>query len=568
MKNNFLIKFFTACIFASFISCETTELDLLADPDAVSTDQNDPEFLFNNIQLQFDNFVQNVTGHSSFTSEVTRMYAMTGSSNYPSAYAPITFSALWEDAYAEVLIDIQALEPIAQEQGLTYHLGASKVMKAYILTALVDLFGDVPLSEALKGNESLNPNADSQIEIYQQALLELDQAISLLGTESTLMPGEDFYYGYLNAGVPSAALQSNWITAAKTMKLKIYNNVRLNGTAIGVNVTAEMNALISANDLIDTPEEDFQFNYGAQRNNPNTRHPGYNTFYEVDNGGQYMSNYYMWTLAAEKGFDDPRLKYYFYRQDLNANNEDIFTLGCGAQSAPGHYSSVTSFYTSEPVPFCTAVPSRGYWGRDHGDNSGIPPDNDKRTAYGLYPVGGSIDNGEGGSVQNEGVDGSQGAGITPILLSSFTEFIKAEAGLTAGVNSNPRVALENGMRDSFEKVITFNGIDEITPIVQTNIDDYVDFVLAAYDAGDNSEKLEVIAKEYYIALFGNGLEAYNLYRRTGKPSNMQPSRSPSPGSFYRSAYYPSNYVNVNINANQKEITEQVFWDTNPAGFIN
>ena len=158
-----------------------------------------------------------------------------------------------------------------------------------------------------------------------------------------------------------------------------------------------------------------------------------------------------------------------------------------------------------------------------------------------------------------------GAGITPILLSSFTEFIKAEAALTLGTTGDPRTYLENGIRASISKVVNFrdNGGDQVT-----STDTYLDIVFEKYDAADSDEKLEVIAKEYYIALFGNGLESYNLYRRTGKPSNMQPSRSPNPGGFYRSAYYPSNYANINVNASQKEITEQVFWDTNPAGFIN
>ena len=564
---NIIIKFLLLFMFIGVVtsSCETTELDLLANPLDVSTDLADAQFLFNNVQLNFNGFVQNVGGGSSFTSAVTRMYAMTGSPIYQSAYSPVSFAGTWSTAYSNVLNDIQTLEPIAEEQGFTYHLGVSKIMKAYIYITLVDLFGDVPFSEALMGNGNLNPKADDQTEIYKAALAEIDEAINILKTPTTVLPQNDFYFEYNNGGM-SEDLQNNWITAAKTLKLRIYNNIRLNGDAVGINVTSAINALLAENDLIDTPSEDWQFNYGDQRTNPGTRHPGYNQFYETDNGGSYMSNYFMWTMTEEKDLDDPRLPFYFYRQDLDATNENIFTLGCAAQSAPGHYSSVKSDYLDNvTVPFCTAVPGRGYWGRDHGDNSGIPPDNNKRTAFGVYPVGGKYDAGEGGDVQNEGTEGLLGAGITPILLSSFTEFIKAEAALTLGTTGDPRTYLENGIRASISKVVNFrdNGGDQVT-----STDTYLDIVFEKYDAADSDEKLEVIAKEYYIALFGNGLESYNLYRRTGKPSNMQPSRSPNPGGFYRSAYYPSNYANINVNASQKEITEQVFWDTNPAGFIN
>jgi len=106
-------------------------------------------------------------------------------------------------------------------------------------------------------------------------------------------------------------------------------------------------------------------------------------------------------------------------------------------------------------------------------------------------------------------------------------------------------------------------------MTQARIDGYVNKVLAAYDAaGSTDAKLNVIGKEYYLALWGNGMEVYNLYRRTGKPDNLQYMINPNPGSFTRSMFYPSNYVNLNKLAVQKsDVNVQVFWDTNPAGFI-
>ena len=61
-------------------------------------------------------------------------------------------------------------------------------------------------------------------------------------------------------------------------------------------------------------------------------------------------------------------------------------------------------------------------------------------------------------------------------------------------------------------------------------------------------KLNIIMKEYYIALWGNGIDAINNYRRTGKPDNMQFTRTAAPGSFTRSMLYPANLVNLNLNA--------------------
>ncbi|MAX04736.1 MAG: SusD/RagB family nutrient-binding outer membrane lipoprotein, partial [Dehalococcoidia bacterium] len=144
--------------------------------------------------------------------------------------------------------------------------------------------------------------------------------------------------------------------------------------------------------------------------------------------------------------------------------------------------------------------------------------------------------------------------------------IKAEAQLELGVSGDPRVSLETGIRNSISKVVNFDPSTG-TP-TDTAIDAYVNVVLTEYDAAGPSGKLDILMKEYFIASFGNGLETYNGYRRTGFPSNFQPSLDPNPGDYYRSALYPANYVNNNSNATQKERTEQIFWDTNPAGFIN
>jgi hypothetical protein len=68
-----------------------------------------------------------------------------------------------------------------------------------------------------------------------------------------------------------------------------------------------------------------------------------------------------------------------------------------------------------------------------------------------------------------------------------------------------------------------------------------------------------------LSLCGNGKEAYDLYRRTGKPAKMQPALEEIPGPFVRSLLYPNNYIVTNTNAVQKAgLAEQVFWDKNPA----
>ena len=156
-------------------------------------------------------------------------------------------------------------------------------------------------------------------------------------------------------------------------------------------------------------------------------------------------------------------------------------------------------------------------------------------------------------------------------MSSFVDFMLAEAALTIGTTGDARTYLESGVRKSIGTVTSFREdlVDESFAATEAEIDTYVAEVMARYDASDADKKLNTIIEEYWLALWGNGVEAYNTYRRTGKPDNLQQLvRQPS-DNFMRSFWYPDVYVNQNLNANQKpDVFQKVFWDTNPdTGFI-
>jgi hypothetical protein len=101
-------------------------------------------------------------------------------------------------------------------------------------------------------------------------------------------------------------------------------------------------------------------------------------------------------------------------------------------------------------------------------------------------------------------------------------------------------------------------------VYATQVTNYLNYVSTEYDGAP--VKMKIIGREYWLSLFGNGTEAFNLYRRTGQPSNMQPGLEVNSGVFPRSFFYPLNYLVTNTNAVQKaDQSVQVFWDNNPAG---
>jgi len=536
-----IAKYLVWTILVVFSSCK---LDGLQDnPNNLSQDQADINFLVNGVQFEFgSNFFDLASGPGM---DLTRMRALISGANYNAAYRPVDFDGMWESFYSTMLPDIGRVVAMGEAAGLHKHVGVVKVIKAYSLATMVDYFGDIPYTEA--GDPSnFNPKADGGSSLYDTALVILDQAIADLKKSSPSDIAIDMFH---EGGTFNSSL---WITAANTIKLKLYLQRRL----VDSKAKAEIQALIDANDLIDDPKEDFAFQYpGNSIANPDTRHPFFTDSY-INGAGAYMSNSYMYTMyEGEGGFQDPRIRYYFYRQS-DVQGTDVNLLSCYGVPAPQHYPA-GSVWCQGPD---------GYWGRDHLNNDGTGPDNRLRAAYGLYPGGGKFDADE--AKQTTVNDGNKGKGISPILMSSFTYFMRAEAALTLSTNDNPKAMLTTAVSQSIDKVVNFAKDvvpDSVVVPTDEDIQNYENAVADDYDSAP--DKLQYVIKQYWIASWGNGIELYNTYRRTGYPNDLQPARNPQPGDFYRSMSYPNDFISRNENAKQHAVGTQVFWDTNAAGFI-
>jgi hypothetical protein len=533
-----------------FIS--SCELDLLDNPNAVTVNNADINFLLNAITT---GYAGNFNSFSDPGMRLTRMLN-SGSVNYDNAVAPNSSDGRWSSSYSGVLADVSVTIPIAEKASLFVHAGIARVIRAQVLMNLVDYFGDVPYKEALNSS-NFNPKVDKGVDVYAAALADLNVAIANFTATSRAGASSDLYFG---------GNVDNWIRTANSLKLKYFLNRRL------IDATGSrdsINALLTQNRLISTAAQNFVFRYGANLSNPDTRHPRYGGQYGPTGGGDYHSNSYMARLFdGGRGFQDPRIRYYFYRQTTR-NTTNVNELRCITLVKPPHYGPNDVF--------CVPTPNSGYWGRDHLNNEGIPPDGLLRTAWGLYPAGGSYDNNAGVGVSLGA--GAGGAGVHPILMRSFVDFMLSESALTLGTTGNARTLLQGAIEKSFADVralaLATPEASKITAFETANnyswsteVARYVNYVLAEYDAATtNTAKLAVIAREYWVALHGNGIESYNLYRRTGQPA-QQPALDPSPGPFIRSLYYPLSYINRNSNAKQKaNVTTQVFWDNNPPGFI-
>lgn len=543
IKKIFLLSLLTIMI----NGCETLELDILDSPNALNPSTANPEFYVNAIQLSLKNFFYEVTEPGMETTRILHMFGPL----YQNAYAPSDLDNAWSIAYSGIMPDVRALEAVAEEQGLYTHLAIGQLAEAYAITTLVDYLGDIPYSESNDG-ESFNPVADSGASIYANMLSLIDSAISNLNAEESRLPTKDFYYG---------GDESKWIKFANTLKLKIYVQSRLVNESESV---SGINAILATGNYIQSSSDDFQFDFSTADTNPDSRHPIFaRNFQEGTGSSDYMSNTYMNYMVNDTENEDPRKRHYFYRQrSFNAVN--TVEQSCYGGLPPAHIG-FTNIYCNlgDDAP--------GYWGRDHGYDFGIPPDTNIRTAWGLYPVGGNFDDESFTPIADRTIS-TKGAGIEPIMLSSFVDFMLAETALVnSSLTGDAASYLESAITKSIDKVTSFrtDQVDSNYASSNDDIDNYVAEIMDRFNSSSSDEKMNVIAKEYFKALWGNGVEAFNTYRRTGKPSDLQELVREPVTNFLRSFYYPDNYVLQNTNAEQKsDVTDRVFWDNNPDnGFI-
>ena len=144
----------------------------------------------------------------------------------------------------------------------------------------------------------------------------------------------------------------------------------------------------------------------------------------------------------------------------------------------------------------------------------------------------------------------------------------AEAALTLdGVSLDARTLLNDAATLSINTVVDYGAARvaelDVAALAPSDaaIQIYLDQVNANYDA----DPLRTIAVEYWLAAFPNGLEAYNLLRRTGFPARedgLQPGRNSDPGDFYRTLPYPDDLVSRNSTVSAKASNlQRTFWDS-------
>jgi len=559
----------------------------LIDPNNPGTSGTDPNLVMNTIQLEFGDFYYRI---SNIVDPLVRMQSMDAGTTYLTAYRAASQDQAWIRGYASVLSNIQLLkgilEPVIEKQHFDTHWAVAEIIEAYTYLTLVDVFGDIPQSEALSQN-NYNPKYDKSSDVYDYAIGLLVDARGKLNSVAKNIEDEkpetllsrDIYFNRSNA---------KWLALANSLELKAWVNISIipdrkseADKKISTFIT-DTGSPVKGVDLIDTEAENFTYKYGTADNPTSSRHPWYDQNYRPSRGSAagYLGTYFLHEVFGKwdkNNFNkvgnvvqDPRWRYYFYRQigtvspalgNFDANG---FSCAPGFGNAPTSYQLWTGSGATWNGPvFCVFEP--GFWGRDHGNATGGPPDGNLITCFGVYPAGGRLDVASAlPSNYHVGVargDGANGAGIVPIYMSFFTDFLVAE--ILARRSADAKDKFLTAVNNSIDQVRNFaSSKGQTLPSgIEPSQLRYTTLLGKQYD--EESVKMDLIAKEAWISMFGNGVEAYNLYRRTSAPRFFQPLALATNQLFMRVLPYSQRSVTTNSSAPKSSVANtRVFWDTN------
>ena len=211
------IKLILPLIAFTLFSCDNY-LDVNDSPNNPSAEQITPNLSLSGVQnnsyrvlVQRMNELGNVfmnnwgANVNSFTGGYAEEFGITMSNNF--------YEDIWNNLYRNTY----EFSNIINHPSADYdnHKAIAKIMKSFYFQYLVDIYGDIPYSEAHQGVNNVTPAYDDDQAIYRDLIVQLDSAIDMINnapSNTVAVGSEDIMLGGdMNA----------WVKFANTLKLRI-----------------------------------------------------------------------------------------------------------------------------------------------------------------------------------------------------------------------------------------------------------------------------------------------------------------------------------------------------------
>lgn len=504
----FKISLLVAAVALSFTSCKKDWLDVNTNPNQILT--STPDYVFTSGVARTVAFLTPNELGSYWSGQWTQSNTyIIDPARFSYQFNNTNFN-LW-DTWYDIIEDFQYVLNSTDAKAYPYFKGPARVMKAYVMQQIVDVYGNAPYSEAFKGLENIAPKFDDQKAIYEDLIKQLDQAIVDLKAN----PFTGSYASSIAASdIVFKGSATKWIQFANSLKMRIL--IRQSMVAgRDAYIIGEINKAAAVT-------EGFMTNFDA------TVNPGY-----VASTGKMNPFYETWGYNAAGGAQGlarfPRPTVFLF-ETLKASN-DTFRLKRLAYPKGGQSAG-----NAEIVENYVAVP--------YGASSGYLSQN---TSY----LGPSVI-----------VKGEFNRPMY-LMLGAEVNFLLAEAkqryGASVNLTGTAQEYYEQGVKESFRVTgaTAAYGADKATTLLTSGKD------LADWNA--SPDKLKAIWMQKWLALTNfNGLEAWSEYRRTDFPPIPASASAPAGTKRALRLFYPSTESgsNPNVPTGIDVFTSRIFWDVN------
>lgn len=215
MKSLYKLNIALTLVFALlFAGCETwIDTDMNVNPDVPS--DVPMKLIVPSMELSMSyqiggiRAVKTTNIYMQYINGVARQSA--GEANY--ILSPTDVDDLWRRMYYQPMMDAKKIIEKAGSESSPHYAGVAKVCLALSLGTMTNLFGDMPYSEAFKGDQgTLTPTFDSQEEIYNTIETLLTEAIVDLASTSNIIA--------LSGDIIFSNNKTSWIKAAYALRAR------------------------------------------------------------------------------------------------------------------------------------------------------------------------------------------------------------------------------------------------------------------------------------------------------------------------------------------------------------
>jgi len=220
-------------------------------------------------------------------------------------------NGIWNACY-DNNYDYQIVASKAALAGAGFYEGIARIMKAHNFQILVDVYGNVPYTQALKGSGNPTPAYDNGLAIYQALLREIDAGIALI--KAAVVTTTNANKNIATNDIMFGGNKTLWVKFGNTLKLRLL----IHAYAVGaINKTTEIGIINSEGTGYLGVGENAQVQPGYKSDKPN---PFYNNYIANTAGTQTANNVYYrandWGINYYAFDGDPR-ESRFYVAGLN-----------------------------------------------------------------------------------------------------------------------------------------------------------------------------------------------------------------------------------------------------------